>query len=294
MGDLESETATERVGEGRYTAMVHGDWEIWGPCGGYVSAIALRAAGAESPFARPASFFCHYLSVAAFAPVDLVVTPLRSGRTVLAQRVEMSQDGRPVLDAMVWSVGDVDGLQHEDASPPEVPDPEDLPSAEEVSRDADRPRVPFWGNFDQRMLEPSGIWPPRGPLPPTWRTWVRCRPTARSDDLWVDAARSLIVLDVGSWPAGSRPHAYLDPPFIAPSLDYYASFQYPGVSSEWLLLDTHSPVAQGGLLSWTGRVWSRRASVGGERGWSGGVPAHGARPGRAGQHDGVQPTTAPP
>ena len=58
--------------------MVHRDWEIWGPCGGYVAAIALRAAGAESPFARPASFFCHYLSVADFAPVDLVVTPLRS------------------------------------------------------------------------------------------------------------------------------------------------------------------------------------------------------------------------
>ena len=77
MGDIEAQTAIERVGEGRYTAVVHRDWEIWGPCGGYVAAIALRAAGAESPFVRPASFFCHYLSVAAFAPVDLVVTPLR-------------------------------------------------------------------------------------------------------------------------------------------------------------------------------------------------------------------------
>ena len=81
-------------------------------------------------------------------------------------------------------------------------------------------------------------------------------PTATFDDPWVDAARSLIVLDVGSWPAGSRPHVYLDPPYIAPSLDLYASFQFPGGSSEWLLLDAHSPVAQGGLLSWTGRVWS--------------------------------------
>ena len=105
MGDVDVETAPALQGEGgRYTAMVHQDWEIWGPCGGYVAAIALRAAGAESPFARPASFFCHYLSVAAFEPVDLVVTPLRSGRTVLAQRVSMSQHGRPVLEAMVWSV----------------------------------------------------------------------------------------------------------------------------------------------------------------------------------------------
>ena len=90
-------------------------------------AIALRAAGAESPFARPASFFCHYLSVAAFAPVELVVTPLRSGRTVLAQRVEMTQDGRAVLDAMVWSVGQVEGLEHVDVAPPAVSDPADTP-----------------------------------------------------------------------------------------------------------------------------------------------------------------------
>ena len=90
-----AQTAPERTGheDGRFTAFVHHDWEIWGPCGGYVAAIALRAAGAQSPFARPASFFCHYLSVAAFAPVDLLVTPLRSGRTVLAQRVEMTQEG---------------------------------------------------------------------------------------------------------------------------------------------------------------------------------------------------------
>ena len=115
----------------------------------------------------------------------------------------------------------------------------------------------FWDNFDQRLIEWSDSWPPPGPLPPTWRTWVRCTPRATFDDPWVDAARSLIVLDVGSWPAGSRPHAHLEPPYIAPSLDLYASFQHPGTSSEWLLIDAHSPVAQGGLLSWTGRVWSR-------------------------------------
>jgi acyl-CoA thioesterase II len=269
MGDVAVQTAVEAVGDGRYTAMVHPDWEIWGPCGGYVAALALRAAGAESSLARPASFFCHYLSVAAFAPVELTVTPMRAGRTVLAQRVAVTQEGRPVLEAMVWSVGAIEGLEHEDVDPPPVPDPDELAPREEVQPDEeDAPRFAFWGNFDQRPIEWSDRWPPPGPLAPTWRTWVRCRPTATFADPWVDAARSLIVLDVGSWPAGSRPHAYLDPPFIAPSLDLYASFQFPGSTSEWLLLDAHSPVAQGGLLSWTGRVWSRQrrlvASGGGQ------------------------------
>jgi acyl-CoA thioesterase-2 len=267
MGDLAAQTAVEKVGDGRYTAMVHGEWEIWGPGGGYVAALALRAAGAESPLTRPASFFCQYLSVAAFAPIDLTVTPLRVGRTVQAQRVAMSQEGQLVLEAMVWSAGAVEGLEHEDAEAPAVPDPGELPSPADLWPD-EHPRFPFWDNFDQRLVEWSDRWPPPGPLPPTWRTWVRCRPTATFADPWVDAARSLIVLDVGSWPAGSRPHAYLDPPYIAPSLDLYASFQYPGTSSEWLLLDAHSPVAHGGLLSWTGRVWSRQrrliASGGGQ------------------------------
>jgi acyl-CoA thioesterase-2 len=270
VGDIEQQTAVEPVGDGdgRFTAMVHADWEIWGPCGGYVAALALRSAGAESPLARPASFFCHYLSVASFAPVDLEVTPLRTGRTVRAQRVTMAQEGRPVLEAMVWSVGDVQGLEHEDAVAPDVPGPEGVATPAERAPHADRPPMPFWDNFDQRPLTWADEWPPPGPLPPTWRTWVRAKPTARFSDPWVDAARSLIVLDVGSWPAGSRPHMYLEPPYIAPSLDLYASFQYSGASSEWLLLDAHAPVAQGGLLSWTGRVWSEErrllASGGGQ------------------------------
>jgi acyl-CoA thioesterase-2 len=263
MGDIALQTAVTPLDEPdaggvrRFSAVVHRDWEIWGPEGGYVAAIAVRAAGAASPFARPASFYCHYLSVAAFEPVELTVTPRRAGRTVLAQRVEMSQQGRPVLDAMVWSVGEVTGLVHEDVTPPAVPSPDELKSPQELWPDREGPPFEFWNNFDQRPVEFTVEWPPDGPLPPTWRTWVRCRPTATFADPWVDAARTLIVLDVMSWPAGSRPHAYLEPPFTAPSLDLYASFQHPGCDEDWLLLDGHSPVADDGLLSWTGRVWTR-------------------------------------
>jgi acyl-CoA thioesterase len=271
MGDLGLETAVTEVdatedGTRRFTAMVHSDWEIWGPEGGYVAAIALRAAGVASPFERPASFFCHYLSVAAFEPVDVVVTPLRSGRTVLSQRVEIAQQGRRILDAMVWSVGHVEGLVHADLHPPDVPDPEDVTTFEQ--RDPDRPQFTFWKNFEQRNLDHVAVWPPPGPLEPTWRSWLRCVPPVDLEDPWVDAARTLIVLDVMSWPAGHRPHAHLEHGFIAPSLDLYASFQHSGSEHEWILLDGHSPVADDGLLSWTGRVWTRErrlvASGGGQ------------------------------
>jgi acyl-CoA thioesterase-2 len=268
MGDLGEETAVTLVDAqdsagdtSRFTAMVHPDWEIWGPEGGYVAAIALRAAGAVSPFARPASFFCHYLSVAAFEPVDLEVTTLRSGRTVLSQQVHMSQHGRPILQAMVWSVGEVDGLEHNDVHPPAVPDPEKLKSPQELWPDREGPPFRFWDNFDQRDIDPSDEWPPSGPLAPIWRNWVRCRPSPDLSDPWVDAARTLIVLDVMSWPAGHRPHAHLQHSFIAPSLDLYASFQRSGQHDEWLLLDGHAPVSADGLLSWNGRVWGRNRQL---------------------------------
>ena len=46
MGDLAADTAVEPLGDGRYRASVSRDWEIWGPMGGYIASIALRAAGA--------------------------------------------------------------------------------------------------------------------------------------------------------------------------------------------------------------------------------------------------------
>jgi acyl-CoA thioesterase len=98
-------------------------------------------------------------------------------------------------------------------------------------------------------------------LAPTWRSWVRCEPSTTFDDPWIAAARTLIVLDVMSWPAGSRPHSYKEHGFIAPSLDLYAAFQQSGSASDWLLLEGHSPLAGDGLLSWTGRVWNRERSL---------------------------------
>ena len=46
MGDFELDTRLEGVEPeaGRFRAHLSRDWEIWGPNGGYVAAIALRAA----------------------------------------------------------------------------------------------------------------------------------------------------------------------------------------------------------------------------------------------------------
>jgi acyl-CoA thioesterase-2 len=259
MGDLAVDTAVHRVDDGRYTARLSQEWEIWGPMGGYLASVALRAAGEASPFGRPASFSCHYLGVASFDDVDISVTTLRKARTAASHRVEISQGGKPMLEATVWSVGEVEGLEHDVARAPDVPPPADVPAladrltAEEI---AAGPPFTFWNNVEQKPLRFTRPWPPTEPLEPVWQCWCRFRPTPTFDDPWVDACRSVILVDVQSWPAAHLPHAYLQPPFYAPSLDLYVAFNDPRPQSQWLLTDGYAPNAQHGLMGWNGRLWA--------------------------------------
>lgn len=258
MGDLERDTAVEPLGDGRYRASLSKEWEIWGPMGGYVASVALRAAGAESAFPRPASFSCHYLSVAAFEAVDLTVTQLRSTRVAASYRVEMTQGDRRILEATVWAIADdVDGLIHDDAVAPDVEGPDGLPNITELFADIEDdpgPPFPFWLNFESRPLDFRRDWPPAEPLPPRYNQWHRFLEGDFSDP-WVDACRALVLVDVQSWPAASRPHMWKQPNVYAPSLDLYVAFhRLP--KTDWLLTDGHSPVGEAGLLGWHGRLWS--------------------------------------
>lgn len=258
MADLGVDTAVEPLGDGRYRGTLSKAWEIWGPMGGYVAAVAFRAAGVETAFARPASFSCHYLSVAAFDAVDLLVTPLRTTRVAASYRVEMTQRDRRILEAKVWAIDDdVEGLVHDDATPPAVEGPDGLPSIEELLgdvEDAPGPPFPFWLNFESRPLDFRRDRPPSEPLPPVYRQWLRFREGDFTDP-WVDACRALVLVDVQSWPAASRPHMWKQPNVYAPSLDVYVAF-HRRLGSDWLLADGHSPVGDGGLLGWHGRVWT--------------------------------------
>ena len=261
MGDLGVDTAVTQVGEGRYTATLSQEWEIWGPMGGYIASVALRAAGAASPFPRPASFFCQYLGVAAFDVVDIEVTALRSARTALAQRVSVTQGGKPMLEATVWSIGEVGGLEHDVTTAPDVGGPDGLPTIVELLTPEELeegPRFAFWRNLESKPLEPIRREPPTGPAEPVWREWHRFTPAATFEDPWVDACRALVLIDVQSWPAANRPHwgSELLQQYYAPSLDLYVAFHDPQPGSEWLLTDGRGPIARDGLMGWDGRLWS--------------------------------------
>ena len=257
MGDLGEDTTLDQLGDGRYRATLSQDWEIWGPMGGYVAACALRAAGQASSQPFPASISCHYLGVARFEPIDIQVEIRREGRAATSQRVEVTQSGRAILDAMVWSTSEGPGLEHDETVPPRVPSPADLPG---LPPDAVRP-YRFWDNLESRPVEFEPAWPPDGPRPARWQEWLRFVPTATFADPWIDAARLLILVDLPSWPSAHRVHAWRQPAFVAPTLDLNVAFHQPASGDEWLLCDGSAPLSTRGMFGWTARIWSEKRKL---------------------------------
>ncbi len=254
MGDFARDTAVEG-NDGRYRAVLSEDWNIWGPNGGYSAAIALRAAGAASELTRPASFSCQFLAVPKFGPVELHVKTLRASKRAAALRVSVLQDDRHCLEALAWLVVDGhQGLEHNVAEMPEVAGPEGVPSFEERFKEAEGTGHAFWDNLEARELT-WVHWEDRKAAEPRWQGWLRFRPTPTFADPFVDAARSLLLIDTLLWPAACKAH--VDITHLAPTLQVDVQFHQAAPEEEWLLCDAHTHIGAGGLLGGTSRIWTR-------------------------------------
>src|SRR5688500_19006859 len=209
MGNLAEDIAVVG-GDGRWTGKFSPDWEIWGPNGGYVGGVALSAAGAPTGLARPASLQCHYLGVGAFDAVDIETVSLRRAKRAESVRVSITQQGKPIAEALVWCVADdLDGLAHDATKRPDVPPPSELKSFGEHMDEAgvERPETfIFWDNFDDKLTSwmPWDQWAEREVLDPHMNRWLRFKPQATFDDPFVDACRSVILLDTFQWPAAAN------------------------------------------------------------------------------------------
>lgn len=257
--DFELETQVIPQHDGTYQASLSKDWEIWGPNGGYLCAIALRAAGHKAEIKRPVALYCHYLRVAQFAPVELRVESLGRTRRSESLRVSMHQQGKAILEAMVRTAAAGEGLEHVDVHAPSVAPPEQLPDARSLLSDGHGKRHAFWNNFDVRVLRPERFALPRTASDPSWQEWYRVHCQASFDDPFLDAGRSALLLDTMGWPAAVGPHP--DSDFLAPSLDFSCWFHAPSPASDWLLVDAHSAIARDGSIFASGRVYDRQGTL---------------------------------
>jgi acyl-CoA thioesterase len=251
VGDLGTDSAVSGQ-DGRYQATLSDSWEIWGPQGGYVAAVALRAAGAESPFPHPASFICHYLRVAEFGPCEIRVVSLRQAKRAESLRVTVEQNGIPVLEGLVWTVAELTGIDHDAAPMPQVPPPEDVESWDTYWPGGEPP-FPFWRSFDVRPVTPHPSEWARATTP-TLLGWVRLRTRPPLEDPFVDAGRMLVVADATMYPAATLAHDGVFP-YIAPSMDLAMSF-HQMADSDWLLVDARSSLSTHALVAGQASIWS--------------------------------------
>lgn len=256
MNDLAVDSAIDSVADGQYSANLSAAWSAFGLHGGYLAAVAVRAAGACASFPRPASVSCHFLLPPQPGKVELQVTPLSRTPRAEAQRVTMRQHGRDVLSMEVWTVsGRLPGPTHNWSTPPAVPHWEEVPTLE---RTGAWKGVPLWDNLEIRDATPA---PALGaPTPPINCGWARLRARSRfGDDLWLHVARLLVMVDHCQFPAISRSLAELT--FVAPTLHLHTSFHAFAPDDEWLLARGHGQAAGGGLIGSDVQIWSASGTL---------------------------------
>jgi acyl-CoA thioesterase len=257
VGDLEEDTAVERVGDGRYRATVSSDWALWGPVGGYLASIALRAAGAHSARPLPASLSCQYLSRARFDVVDIEVDRQRTSRSAESLTVLMRQRGTPVMSAQIWAIADdIKGPERRLSCPPVVPGPDQLAEivldpdlAASRTATAATATGTFWKNLELRWVEDQSRSEEL-----QIHSWVKFRPRAYFNDPWVDACRELISIDTAILPAAAW--ALSGDRFVAPSIDLYVAFHSPPPPEDYLLVTAQGTAAGAGLVSGTAQTRS--------------------------------------
>jgi acyl-CoA thioesterase len=145
--DFDADTALEPAGERRWRAWAPDHWFVGrGPNGGFLAAVAARAAEAAS--GRPLrSLALHFADAPAVGPLDVAVALEREGRSYSVASVRIEQDGRPMTVALA-TLGELpDGGAAWDAAamPPATP----LEATERVP--LEQAGVPaFMRNYDMR------------------------------------------------------------------------------------------------------------------------------------------------
>lgn len=246
MGDFREDTTLRPAADG-FAVELSRDWEIWGPNGGYLSAIALRAAGAAAPEGhRPCGYACQFLARGESGPAQVRVKARVSGRQVACFDVELSQGERVLLTASVWTTSRVEGpILRRDRSP-RLPRPDVAANAHAPSY-----KARFLSNFDIPKPTPEATGARRG----RHRRWFRYRGFDAMGDAYLSAARVLPLIDTAVWPAFAATQL-VQPDYTAASLDLTVHFHGPAESEDWLLVDARPDIATGGLICGSVRVWA--------------------------------------
>lgn len=241
-GEFARATAVHAVGHGRYRGEIHLGWDIGGNAnGGYLLAMAARAASEAAGGRVPLTVTAHYLAPGSPGAVTFDTTVYRRGSRLSTVGVTMANDDRPLL-RLLGTFSDVseDGNRPErtEVHPPGIPDPDECIGVQ--------PAQPFpppiMGRVDLRLHPEDATFSSGQPLV---RGWLRLR-----DDEPIDAFGLLLTVDV--FPPTAF-NARLPVAWV-PTVELTAHIRRrpePG----WLRCQFVSRHISGGLLEEDGEIW---------------------------------------
>jgi acyl-CoA thioesterase len=257
--NLDADTALTAQETGRYRAELSPNWTVWGVNGGYLAAVALRAAGESAAWDAPAAMSVNFLNRPRPGIADVSVDVLRRTSKAECRRVEIVQGGTPILSGVVWCTAD--GLRGNEPEPRTVPAPEGVPSRLERLGNNPAGLLPWQAAIEDRPLFFPDDWPDnwetRQPSEPHYEAWFRYRPAAVFGSPWVNAARVLIISDIYPVFGYVQARRGLELTCRAATIFLSVQFHRPTDEEEFLFGDCRVLGAAQGLLGTSTSVWNR-------------------------------------
>ena len=236
--------------------------------GGQVVGQALVAACRTVEGRKPHSLHGYFLLPGdPKIPIVYEVDRIRDGKSFTTRRVMAIQHGRPIFSMSASFHNDEEGLAHQ-ATMPDVPGPEDLPSEAEA-KERVLPLMPdpvrrYYERERPIELRPVEFGRYMGQKYPDGRFNVWIRTTGRLPDdpaihnCVLAYASDLTLLDTALVPHG---RTLFEKEFMAASLDHSLWIHRPFRADEWLLYAQDSPNLSGGRGFSRGLIFTRDGTL---------------------------------
>ena len=246
MSKFEQDTRVTEVDPGVFEGHVNRDWWIvFGPNGGFVAALLMRAmtAAVDDDSRAPRSLTVHYTAAPKEGAVRIRTTVERTGRSMTTVSCRMEQDGRLIaIAAGAFSAPRTGAHEFNDLPAPDVPPPEELETVET------RPELPPFAR--QGEVRPAIGGPPFvGGDRALAGGWIR-----PLDAQPIDGALVAQLTDAWIPAVFSRLHA----PNPVPTIDLTVHFRAPlPLPADWVLVRFESRLSLDGFVEEDGELWSR-------------------------------------